>query len=226
MNCLWCNEEIMNEINWSTLVFPTKQKNICKRCEENLAIITGSRCNHCSRQSEIRICNDCLWWKNYNNGKDTIVFNYSIYSYNNDMKEIVAKWKYRGDYELGYLFTHSFGQHFRQKFKSKKDVIAVPIPLSEERMQERGFNQASMLASFLPIQTKELLSRVHNEKQSKKSRNERISSQNPFILKGSINNSVILVDDIYTTGTTIRHAADVLVKSGCPEVFTYTLIRS
>lgn len=226
MNCLWCHEEIKMEINWGTIFLPTKHTYICKRCEEGLPIITGNRCAQCSRKSDHKLCTDCLRWREYNNGEDSIMFNYSVYRYNNDMKEIISKWKYRGDYELGYIFKYRFQNHFRQKFKAIKNVVAVPIPLSKERLHERGFNQAAMLASFLPIPTKELLSRVHNEKQSKKSRNERISSQNPFILKESVNNSVILVDDIYTTGTTIRHAADVLVKSGCPEVFTYTLVRS
>lgn len=226
MNCLWCDEEILTETSWSTLFYPTKHKYICTRCEKRLSIITGNRCIQCSRKSEHQLCTDCLGWRISNNGKDIITFNYSVYSYNNYMQEIISKWKYRGDYELGFMFKYCFETHFRQIFKSIKNIVAVPVPLSKERLQERGFNQANMLASFLPIPTKELLSRVHNEKQAKKSRNERISSHNPFILKESLNKSVILVDDIYTTGTTLRHAADVLLKSGCPEVFTYTLVRS
>src|SRR5690606_12881635 len=97
--------------------------------------------------------------------------------------------------------------------------------LSKERLMERGFKQAKMLADFLPIEMVEPLSRVHGEKQSKKTRQERMIAENPFFIKETINKKVILVDDIYTTGTTLRHAATLLKEHGCPEVYSLTLIR-
>ncbi|WP_253291386.1 ComF family protein [Virgibacillus proomii] len=158
--------------------------------------------------------------------RDTIQFNYSVYHYNNFMKEIISKWKYRGDSSLGYIFGHVFAATFR-KLRSTlpQDIVAVPIPLNEQRQLERGFNQAAMLAGFLPIQTMEILERSTSEKQSKKTRNERIQSVNPFIVEKAINKPVILVDDIYTTGTTLRHAGKVLLEQGCPFVCALTLIR-
>jgi len=94
-----------------------------------------------------------------------------------------------------------------------------------ERLQERGFNQAEVLAAFLPIENRSLLTRIHSEKQSKMTRSERISTKNPFEIVGHINKKVILVDDIYTTGRTLRHAATLLKEHGCPQVYAYTLIR-
>ncbi|WP_339213858.1 phosphoribosyltransferase family protein [Ornithinibacillus sp. FSL M8-0202] len=141
------------------------------------------------------------------------------------MQDIIAKWKYRGDYELGTVFEESYTTYFQKAFASIKNAVIIPIPLSMERLQERCFNQAEMLASFLSLKKMNILSRTHGEKQSKKSRNERIYSENPFILQEKLNNPVILVDDIYTTGTTLRHAAKLLKDAGCPEVYSYTLIR-
>ncbi|WP_047984500.1 ComF family protein [Ornithinibacillus californiensis] len=225
MNCLWCDEEIMLEVSWTSLVNPTKPKQICESCEKGLVELKGSRCERCSRVSSSTICEDCQWWENYHHGKDVIDFNYSVFSYNHFIQEIIAKWKYRGDYELGFVFREAFADHFHEKFGNMTDVVAVPIPLSKDRLEERCFNQATMLASFLPVPTVEVLSRVHGEKQSKKKRRERISSKNPFILSQKLNKAVLLVDDIYTTGTTLRHAASVLKEAGCPKVYTYTLIR-
>ena len=102
----------------------------------------------------------------------------------------------------------------------------MPIPLSVVRHRERGFNQAEMLTAFLDRKSVALLQRKDGEKQSKKSRQDRIFAENPFRMKKTINKPVILVDDIYTTGATLRHAANVLKQQGCPKVCAFTLIRA
>lgn len=224
MKCLYCQQLIVLKLTWRTLFLP-ERKPLCRTCEESLVIIKGSRCFICSRPSERNKCEDCLWWEQLSE-RDTIQFNYSVYHYNNFMKEIISKWKYRGDSSLGYIFRHVFAATFRKLRSSlPQDIVAVPIPLNEQRQLERGFNQAAMLAGFLPIQTMEILERSTSEKQSKKTRNERIQSVNPFIVEKAINKPVILVDDIYTTGTTLRHAGKVLLEQGCPFVCALTLIR-
>ncbi len=142
------------------------------------------------------------------------------------MQDVIAKWKYRGDYILGTAFKQDFIRSFSKRFSFlKKEALLVPIPLSKERMHERGFNQAKVLAEFLPRPCEDILTRVDSEKQSKKSREERIYTANPFNLTKIVNKPVILVDDIYTTGTTLRHAGTILKAHGCPEVYALTLIR-
>lgn len=224
MKCLYCQQLIVLELTWKTLILP-ERKPLCSTCEESLIIIKGSRCLICSRPSERNKCKDCLWWEHLPE-RDTIQFNYSVYHYNNFMKEIISRWKYRGDGALGYIFQNVFAANFG-KIRSSlpKNIVAVPIPLSEPRQLERGFNQAAMLAKFLPVRSMEILERSTSEKQSKKTRNERIQSVNPFIVEKAINKPVILVDDIYTTGTTLRHAGKVLLEQGCPFVCALTLIR-
>src|SRR5699024_2348874 len=122
--------------------------------------------------------------------------------------------------QLGNIFKESFKVAFKARFPN--ECVVVPIPLSNERMCSRAFNQADMLATFLPAEKEYVLTRTNTEKQSKKTRIERLTSTNPFKIK----KPVILVDDIYTTGTTLRHAAIILKSNGCPEVYAYTLIRA
>lgn len=199
---------------------------ICKTCHDLLTVISGARCSRCSRKSDRLKCTDCIKWEQFPT-KDTLRYNYSIYQYNECMQEIIMKWKYRGDYELGYIFKNAVRTHFRKMMlTAAKTHLAIPVPLSIERYSERGFNQAEMLARFLPIPMAAYLQRVTSEVQAKKTRRERMGSANPFQLKKPINKPVILVDDIYTTGTTLRHAAKVLLEHGCPEVISFTLIRS
>ncbi|MUK90808.1 ComF family protein [Ornithinibacillus sp. L9] len=225
MNCLWCDEEITSDVTWSNVALPTKAKSLCEGCEKELTVLNGSRCLRCSRVSEEKICKDCKWWEHYMGGEDVLTANYSVFAYNERMQDMIAKWKYRGDYQIGFAFQGRFTQLFKKQFNDIKNIVAVPIPLSKERMNERRFNQAEMLAHFLPIEVDSVLDRVHGEKQSKKNRYQRLSSENPFKLQKAINKPVILVDDIYTTGTTLRHAARLLQQHGCPITYAYTLIR-
>jgi|SRR5690625_2511454 len=222
MFCLWCNNEIIIEISWVNVIKPSKPKKLCHDCSHKLEVIKGSRCSVCSRSYQGDICYDCERWKT----DDPLVFNHSLFTYNERMQEIIAKWKYRGDYILGEVFRDLFLETFHTVFSFlNNDAVVVPIPLSEERMLERGFNQAKVLANFLPLETKSVMTRIFSEKQAKKTRRERISMRNPFNLQEKINKSVVLVDDIYTTGTTLRHAATLLKQNGCPKIYSYTLIR-
>jgi|SRR5690625_2586097 len=225
MNCLWCDKEIMVEMNWINLFLLPKPQQLCDPCTHKLKLLKGERCERCSRMTKEKVCADCAWWGSQDT-PDPLVFNYSVYAYNEQMQGMIAKWKYRGDYILADAFKPQFIQSFHKKFAHlKEDMIAISIPLSTERLQERGFNQAKVLADFLPINHQPLITRVHSEKQSKMSRAERISTKNPFKLGEKVNKNVILVDDIYTTGRTIRHAATLLKEHGCPKVYAYTLIR-
>lgn len=226
MNCLWCDSEIIIEINWENFFILSKPKNLCGSCENELLLLQGNRCKKCSRNSEDTFCSDCKRWKSYNEQEDPLTFNYSVFQYNEQMQTMISRWKYRGDYCLGNAFEFFYTNAFKQAFTFlPKSAVVVPIPLSNERMKERGFNQAKLLANFLPLETCESLTRVHDEKQSKKTRKERITTINPFKMAEPINKPVILADDIYTTGATLRHAASLLKELGCPEIYALTLAR-
>lgn len=218
-------EEMQFKLSWSNFLTLTKPEGICEACQVNLKMLAGPRCRRCGRETEAEICKDCEWWMDREGG-DTLIRNHSIFQYNVFMQEIITKWKYRGDYILGEIFKHYFYTGFLEQFKPiMKDAVILPIPLSKERLEERGFNQAEALARFLPKEPHLLLTRKHGEKQSKKTRYDRIMTENPFSLTQTIKKPVILVDDIYTTGMTLRHAANVLKQKGCREIYAYTLIR-
>ncbi len=222
MNCLWCDQAIMVDVSWFHFLNPSKPKRLCQACESQLIKISGHRCQKCSRSTTQSICYDCQRWDN----DDPLIMNVSVYRYNERMQEMIAKWKYRGDYTLGYAFQHDFANGFQQFFSFiENDTQIVPIPLSTDRLLERGFNQAKQLADFLPLKQNQILERKLTEKQAKKTRRQRLAMKNPFNLLGRINKPVLLVDDIYTTGTTLRHAARILRANGCQKIYAYTLIR-
>ena len=219
----------MNYLSWSTLFSGRMSYGLCNECTANLPFIAANRCERCCKITEKRICHDCYMWESHFANNDPLIKNVSTFTYNEYMQQIIAKWKYRGDYMLGKIFTPIVKRTFFQWYGSlfSKSVI-VPIPLSEKRMMERHFNQSVMLAQMISSKKHKIqyvLVRIDEEKQAKKNRTQRIFAKNPFKLVKNINKTVILVDDIYTTGSTIRHAATLLKKGGCPAVYSYTLIR-
>lgn len=228
-NCLWCDTELVNQLNWYTFINGTQSEKLCSECFGQLEFINDSTCTKCFRKSTNKICNDCEKWIKYFDGKDPLIKNVSTFAYNQFMKEVVAKWKYRGDYLLGEIFKNYVQRTIYKHYRSiLKTSIIVPVPLSDERLHERCFNQSLIIAMMITDNESKIhniVSRIHSEKQSKKSRSERLFTKNPFKLNKTINKTVILVDDIYTTGTTLRHAASLLLERGCPAVYSYTLIR-
>lgn len=228
MYCHVCFEPINESIIWGNF-FTISTRKICHSCEAKLIRLTNQPylCEKCMKpmQNDEPICGDCLVWGDRLN-EDPIYKNISIFMYDNFMKDLMTKFKYRGDYEIIYIFEKEIKMTFQTYF-SKKRLSIVPIPLSSERKKERGFNQAEAIAQFFNQPIKSILTRKSSEKQSKKSKVERIFSENPFQLKNiEPLEDVLLVDDLYTTGTTLRQAANLLKQIGAKTIYSFTLIRS
>ncbi|EEM93526.1 ComF operon protein 3 [Bacillus thuringiensis IBL 200] len=170
-------------------------------------------------------CIDCIRWMKEE--KYRPFKNRSLYMYDDGMKEIVAQFKFRGDAELVRIFYRPFRSLFQKHFANVSTVIAVP--LSKEREVERGFNQAELLATCLPVKLSyPSLRRRETEKQSKKTRKERVSGSNPFYFQGEEmfhEQHVLIVDDVYTTGITVRQIGSLLYDRGAREVSCLTLCR-
>lgn len=225
--CLYCHKANDMKVIWNNVIQLKQRQLLCHACAAKLERIVGERCTICSRNSQEVRCFDCERWQAYYAKDDPLTKNVSIYQYNDFMKELIINWKYRGDYILGNIFRQEVLRYVKEHFLSiHKDMVIIPIPLSPDRLHERGFNQAEKIASFLNMMEKEHMTRILNEKQSKKTRLERLMTINPFKLTKTFNNPVLLVDDIYTTGRTLRHAAQLLKESGCPRVYALTLCRS
>ena len=201
---------------------------ICKLCLGNLQPIIDSICERCGRSIEKSfLCADCC------RRKDTyFICNRSALHYNPKMKEVISLYKFRGLETLAHSLI-PFLEDVYGKYYVNIDFDAITfVPLHEKRLHERGFNQAQQLAFLLSLRTKipvySLLTRVrYSEKQSKKHRKERLRVLgDPFEFK--VNSQairrVLLVDDVYTTGTTVNECAKVLVKEGM-EVYSITVAR-
>ena len=100
------------------------------------------------------------------------------------------------------------------------------IPLSPERLKERGYNQAELIARFcaeiLNLPVIDSLYRINGTpKQSGLSLPERRkNAKKSFFCKDlTLKGNALLIDDIYTTGSTLNYASSLLLKMGCDKVY-------
>ena len=232
-HCLICFTEIIPQIGWSDLISKDRTLTLCSTCEGKLQQIAGPACRICDRplqELDPRFvhddtCNDCNRWEEAPNWKGCLDKNQSLFLYNDFLQEVIARYKFRGDYILAAIFS----RFILQKLTGLNADLLVPIPLSQERLQERAFNQAEAIIRVAGLQSANILNRIHTEKQSKKSRFERIHVQQVFQLQPNTaisGKNIILFDDIYTTGSTLRHAAKVLIEAGAASVSSITIARS
>ncbi|MGM0865302.1 MAG: ComF family protein [Bacillota bacterium] len=229
-NCLNCDDELVEMMTWRGL-FYREPHFLCYACDKQLVKIEGKRCLGCSRSLDDLApqlikgdgCLDCHRWEVDPEWKGILHQNFSLYRYNDFLREYLAKYKYRGDYVLAKAFSYTIKTCFT---KLEYDLI-IPIPLSEERLYERGFNQSTSLLEEAEVRPSNILTRSHSEKQSKKTRKERLRQVQVFQLVESDlkGKSILLFDDIYTTGTTLRQAARLLKEAGAEEVSSLTLAR-
>lgn len=230
--CLICANTLIQEYSWSSLLIKKEKIHVCEKCQGEFEPLTGKRCSKCSRMlSELQsefihndMCHDCYRWEQDPKWKGVLEKNDSIYAYNPFLKELMALFKYRGDYAIAAVFTEGI----RSLVADKKIDIFVPIPLSNERLIERGFNQSEALIVAAGLKSTLLLTRVHSEKQSKKSRQERIEIQQVFQFQSDLSiydKQILIIDDIYTTGSTIRQAAVALKNAGASQVHSLTVAR-
>ncbi|MDQ0484741.1 ComF family protein [Guptibacillus hwajinpoensis] len=235
MKCVWCGDDLDRQVSWRIILGLTAQRVICDTCQAELVPITGELCITCGRPlSKLKPeyiynhdCSDCMKWRTSEFG-DVLKFNRSFYEYNDFMKDILALNKFRGDVEAGRVFSAIFQDEIKKSYDYVDYVI--PIPSSLERLYERGFNQCEVWIEGTKFQEKPILCRVnHEEKQSKKSRAKRMNrTEDMFQLLPHVTmtgKACLLIDDLYTTGTTIHYAAKTLKHAGASHVCSLTLCR-
>lgn len=142
-------------------------------------------------------------------------------------QKIVHHLKYKEYRSLGYLIGQMIAKKNSISKINLKNCIIIPIPLHPIKYRERGFNQADLLAKGFSDEmgvalNKKVLKRVKNtQSQTKLSKQERKENMaGAFKARGIDDNfnSVILIDDVYTTGATMDAAAKSLKSVGVKKV--------
>lgn len=201
--------------------------------EKLLNIIFPKTCLKCGKQEGQYICSSCLCSLNHKihliKVKDEL-YDYLIYlfKYKNQARKDMINFKfndkaYMAEYFIEFLSYNNELVEFLKKF----DFI-IPVPTTLDKKKLRGYNQTELLSESLSKKldiaiNKNILIKVKNNKtQSTLSREERkINIKNVFSINDQViikNRKIILVDDIFTTGSTINECSKILKENYVKEI--------
>lgn len=221
-NCLLCDEELTNQQSLRGLILVKKENlTMCDNCKNKFEPVSEASCKTCCKKSSKTSCEDCKEWER----KGKSVNHKALYYYNEEMKEYFQKYKFQGDQLLACLFA----EEIKIALKKYKGYTIVPIPLSDERNEKRGFNQVTAILESAGIHYQDLLRKKDTKAQSQKNKKERLKVEQAFerieLENQSWPENIVIVDDIYTTGATIERAKEMLFVNGVKEIKSFSLAR-
>ena len=198
---------------------------ICEPCRLRLHPVREPFCKKCGKPlstQEAEYCPDCGRRKHlYTRGR-------AVFEYDFVMRESIGRFKYENRREYGDFYVREMLGSCKEAVRSWNIDLISPIPLHRSRRRTRGFNQAELIARKLgkelgiPVSADTLLRSRKTKPQKELNDQERRNNlKNAFkIGKNDLEfKKILLIDDIYTTGSTIDAAASVLLDHGAEKVY-------
>lgn len=205
---------------------------LCDRCEGKMKPIVQPACLKCGKQLMSHVqeyCEQC--------SKRSFHFKrgFALYNYEDEARELILKLKYNGRKDIAEYFANCAVELHGDSLKATGAAAVIPVPIHKKRLIKRGYNQAQAVARIIAdklnlICIEDLLVRTkQTEAQKELSGMERLVNLydafdvDLYVLqqykKRMTLEKVILVDDIFTTGSTIECCSLILQKYGVREVY-------
>jgi len=207
---------------------------LCQDCQGVLEILESHYClcKEAIRLPEAGKCRKC-------GSKKLNGLSFALSYQNNLAKKLIQQFKYEPFIkELSKTLASLIISHFQLTEKQKtdfSDFLLIPVPLDKKRLKWRGFNQSEEIGKELakyfavPLMTDILLktkSTLPQVELSDLEREENIKGafwvKNKEKIKGR---KILLVDDVYTTGSTLEESARLLKEAGAKEVWGAVIAR-
>jgi ComF family protein len=220
-------------------VVPDKREAFCAACLEGFQVIQEPVCSGCGyplagkMEGEGSLCPGCL------SRKAPLPPSYTVRSialYAGNVRKAILRVKYGGQTPVARPLSVFIRDHFCRLFPLSGFDRVVPVPLHPKRLRARGFNQCVLLARPLaarlgiPLDL-DGIERVRHtlpqsastEKARRKNLRGAFQVRNVSRIEGQ---SILVFDDIITTGATLEALADCLLSAGARRVAALTLARS
>lgn len=208
--CPCCNDFI----KWDKL--------ICSKCHKKINIVYEKVCKYCGK--EICICSENL---NYDGAVVPL-------RYEDLVKEGILSLKRGKNKNFGEYTGKLIAQILCSEYSDMKFDCIVPVPMSKQSYCERGYNQAEIIAREIAVALKTELCKNILYKSGKSASQHYLKRAQRLINISSImsrdidltGKSVIICDDVITTGSTVNRCAHLLKKSGADTVFLVAAAQS
>lgn len=206
------------------------EDHICSDCKDKLIFVGDNICRICGKplgaDSLGQRCKHCIKHPHY--------FSRAIAPliYDGEIKQTIYTFKYGNKPYIYKALGPIMVQAIIKDNIDNIDMI-IPVPLHKSKLMKRGFNQSELLARYIskeldiPMYPKGLIRRRKTAVQNKLHRIERIDNvKDAFIAKKPnlfIDKKVLLIDDIYTTGSTCDECSRIILEAGARDVVVLTL---
>lgn len=201
---------------------------ICHGCLEKTEYVKSPFCLKCGKEVKddlTEYCYDCT------NKHHEYIRGRALYEYST-VCDSIYRFKYAGRKEYAEAYGQEAAKHLGTVIKSWKADALVPVPIHKKRLRRRGYNQATLFAAALGRELQipvidNLISRVENTKPMKMlSGRERQNNLKKAFKIGQNDvklDTIIIIDDIYTTGSTIDALAREIKKAGVTNIYFIAL---
>ena len=210
---------------------------ICQKCLKRLKDSQIQRCAQCALpiapHETNHLCIDCL------RKKPTYDTTLCLDSYGGFLTEAIHSYKYQHQIAIAHgLLDAWLGIHPRGLQGSQSGDVILPIPMSQTKLHQRGFNQSWELCKLfsrkLKIKTNwRVLNRIHLDgdqvaasKQERAQRLINVFSIDPNGIELIKNKRIVLIDDVMTTGATLSIVAKLLKDFGAQSVHNWVILRT
>ena len=203
---------------------------ICDPCRKKIRYVKGPRCMKCGKplaDETLEYCGNC------EKRMPSFVKGISWAEYTSRyVRRMLSEVKYHENPQLLDFPCLDFGERIREEAAAWQAEALIPVPVHASRLRERGYNQAEEIANRLgavfgiPVETGLLVRRERTTAQKELNEQERRNNlASAFFVPPShpSYHTVVLVDDIYTTGSTAEACTRALMNAGISEVYLLTL---
>lgn len=213
-----------------SIIDSTRPYSLCNSCMDNIHWITGRTCSICGRALydtyPSDVCYSCM------DSEHVFDRGFSCVDYGLLERGIIMDFKYGGKSYIGWKLAEIMTDRFMCEYMDA-DII-VPVPVSIRRRNERGYNQAEILAKGLAAGTGiryggDVLKRVRDTSAMKalsvtdrKSNLKDAFKVSESAVKTIDGADIVLVDDIYTTGATADECCRVLKEAGAGRCYIFS----
>lgn len=202
---------------------------ICPECVKILSFVKGPVCKKCGKEvfsDRLEYCFDCTkHTRSFESGR-------ALINYNDAAKDSMVKIKYKNKREYIDFYTEAICRRYGKQIARMRADVLVPVPVHPSRMKTRGYNQAELLARGIgrslgiPVRSDLLRRSRKTAPQKELNPAERLKNlEQAFEAEGNFVGieTVILIDDIYTTGSTIEACTRALKRAGVKTVYFLTI---